>query len=138
MRGNPGKKATGCKISFREKSEEVGFESDRFTRSVIDFEFLADDYQNPEASGLHLFRMSLKWRRTEGGVLFQDWEDPPLGALEITDDGWGKGSLAVDAGQSWMRAGSLISFSDRAASVERYQGCGSNRLSPQWSVRIAQ
>jgi hypothetical protein len=26
--------------------------------------------------------------KAKGGVLFQDWEDPPLGVLEITDDGW--------------------------------------------------
>ena len=52
------------------------FENDRLTRSVIDFEFPEVDYQNPEASGQHLSRVSLKRERTEGGVLFQDGKDP--------------------------------------------------------------
>jgi hypothetical protein len=52
----------------------------RLTRSRYRFSNLVNDYQNPGASGQHLSRVSQKRERTEGGVLFQDGEDPQLGA----------------------------------------------------------
>jgi len=64
----------------------VGVERRRLTRLVIDLEF-ADDHQNPGASGPHLLGLGPRKEWMGGGVLFQDGEDPQLGALEITDDG---------------------------------------------------
>lgn len=68
---------------------EVGrmrFENDRLTGSVIDFEFPEVDYQNPEASGRHLARVSLKRGGRRGVCCFRTERALWLEPVEITDD----------------------------------------------------
>lgn len=49
--GKPGNMRHGARYHLERSRKEERIKSDRLTRSVIDFEFLVDDYQNPEASG---------------------------------------------------------------------------------------